>query len=51
MDERNPRSDSEDIDRSNEEDLIGSSHDDDFEDVDEMDESDDEDEGVDDIEE
>jgi hypothetical protein len=47
MDERNPRSHSEDIDRPSEEDLIGSSQDDDFEDVDEMDEDEDEDaEGI-----
>ena len=58
MDERNPRSESDDFDRSNdigrssEEDLVNSSSDtDDFEDVDEMDESEDEDEGVEDIEE
>ena len=49
MDERNTNPDSEDIDRSNDEDLIGSSQeDDDFEDVDEMD--DDEDEDAEDIE-
>jgi hypothetical protein len=57
MDERNPRGDSDDlnrgsdVDRTNEEDLVNSSSDaDDFEDVDEMDEGD-EDEGVEDIEE
>ena len=48
MSERNPRSESEDVDRTNEEDLVNSSQDDEFEDIDEVDESD---EDVDDVEE
>jgi hypothetical protein len=47
MDDSNPRRDSEDIGRTNEEDLVGSPEDDEFEDVDEIDDSEDD---VDDLE-
>ena len=47
MDESNPRSDSEEIGRTTEEDVVGSSKDDELEDVDEIDDSEDD---VDDLE-
>ena len=51
MDERNPRNDSEDIGRTNEEDVVGSSKDDEVEDVDEIEDEDDSEDEVDDLEE
>jgi hypothetical protein len=51
MDERNPRNDSEDIGRTSEEDIVGSSKDDEFEDVDEIEDEDDSEDDVEDLEE
>ncbi len=52
MDERNPRSDSEDIGRTSEEDVVGSSQDEleDVDEIDDADESDDDEDGVEDLE-
>jgi len=50
MAERNPRRD-EEAGRTNEEDIIGTSNDEDFDEVDEFEEEDDDSEGVEDIEE